>query len=60
MIAAEENHLKLNKSEQGIKSLSTELKAARKENLQSHVSDRLLENANKKLKNALDKRILQK
>ena len=30
MKAAEENNLKLNKSEQDIKNLSTELKAARK------------------------------
>ena len=54
--ATKKNLLKLNKSEQDIKSLSTELEAARKrENLQIQVSDTLLEDTNKKLKNALDK-----
>ena len=54
--ATQKNLLKPNKSEQDIKSLSTELEAARKrENLQIQVSDTLLEDTNKKLKNALDK-----
>ena len=62
MKAAEENHLKLNKSEQDIESLSIELKAVRKEgkNLQIHVSDKLLEDINMILKIALDKGILQR
>lgn len=56
--ATEEKVLKLSKNKQDIKSLSTELKAAKKEeSLQTQVSDKLLEEANKRLKKALDRGI---